>query len=159
MFRAAALISLLLLPLAGCGSENPRMIPEADATALLATVDDVEQAVADGECVDAAGLVAEAKNQVSELDNDVARSLRRNLRDWLDHIEGRLDDDCKEPEPSPTETPEETETPTPTPTPTETATPTPTPTETPIPTATVTPPPEQTPTVEQNGTGGVSPDG
>jgi hypothetical protein len=157
MFRAAALIFLLALALGGCGSENRRMLPEQDASALLTTVDEIESAVSDGECEDAATLVGEAKNQVAELDDSVARSLRRNLRDWLDHIDNRLDNDCKAKEPSPTATPEETETPTPSPT--ETPTPTPTPTATATPTPTATPAPTEAPTVEPPDTGGATPPG
>lgn len=128
------------------------MIPEERAGRLLATVDDIADAVGDGDCVAAANSIAEADALVEELPRTTDADLRKNLRDWVEHIDERLPQDCKEPEPSPTEAPEETETPTPTPTatPTETPTPTPTPTET--------PPPEE-PTVEPPDTGGASSDG
>ena len=68
MFRAAALIFLLALALGGCGSENRRMLPEQDASALLTTVDEIESAVSDGECEDAATLVGELNRPVNDRD-------------------------------------------------------------------------------------------
>jgi len=132
--------------LAGCGSEDPGLIPPDRATALTKTVDAVK-AACDGEDPDTArDAVAEARNQVSELPGSVDQGLRRNLREWLTRIDNRIEQDCE---------PEEEETPTPT------ASPTPTPTETPeaTPTPTATPEPTETPapepTVEPPGDGGV----
>ena len=132
------------LLLAGCASSNPRMIPENRTQALLGTVNEIDQAVQAGECTVAAGKVASARAQVTELPRRVDRKLRENLTEWIDHIDRRLPRDCEEPEEeTPTPTPTETETPTPTPTQTATETPTPTPTqtstETVIPTITASP--------------------
>jgi outer membrane biosynthesis protein TonB len=131
---------------AGCGQDNPRLIPEDRAQALVDIVDQIETACADQDVQAAQAAVDEANAQVSELPRRVDDALQGNMRDWLRQIERRLDRDCKPKEaektPSPTETPAPTETPTPTPTPTPTETPTPTAT----PTATETPAPTATPT-------------
>jgi len=125
----------------GCGSEDPGLIPPANATALTDTVDAVKAACDDGDDGKARAAVEEARHQVSELPARVDRRLRRNLRDWLNRIDSRIEQDCKpeatpspsaSPSPTPTETPEETATPD------ETATPSPT--ETPTPEPTVEPP-------------------
>jgi hypothetical protein len=130
---------LLAVALAGCGAENRKLIPPDRATALVETADRIKQACDAGDTAEARTAVEAAKVQVNELPRQVDNRLRRNLRQWLDHIRGRLERDCKPeeeatPTPTPTETPEETPTPTPTETPEETPTPTPTETATPEPT-------------------------
>ena len=153
MIRLAGLLICCAAVLGGCGSDNPRMIPEDRSQALLQTVDEIDSLVADDECQEASAKVAEARAQVDELPRRVARSLKRNMRDWLDRIDARLPRDCgeQEEEETPTATPEETETPTATATPTATETPTATAT----PTATETATPEPTVTVEPGTSGGV----
>jgi hypothetical protein len=142
---------LMAVPAAGCGSEDPELIPQNRASALTSTIDEIQAACDDQKPDEAKAAVQAANQQVSELPRRVDTALKRNIRDWLDHIDSRIDRDCepKEEEETPTPTPSPTETPTPTPT----ETPTPTPTETPSPTPTETPPPE--PTVEPPGDGGV----
>jgi outer membrane biosynthesis protein TonB len=147
-----AALWLLVLLLAGCGgAENPKRLEQADADALLATIDEIRSSVDAGECRAARDQVDVADEQVKELPRETGRGLRNNLDDWLDQVDRRIRRDCEqEPEETPTPdeaeeeetpTPTPTETPTPTPTPTATATPTPTPTATatPVPTATPTP--------------------
>jgi hypothetical protein len=127
---------LAVIPMAGCGSEDPELIPQDRASALTSTIDEIT-AACDAEDTAKAKAAAEAANrQVSELPRRVDADLKRNIRDWLSHIESRVDNDCEAKQ-------EET----PTPTPTETATPTPTETATPAPTP--------SPTVEPPGDGGV----
>ena len=147
-----ALAAALLLP--GCGSSDPKLIPQDNADQLIQSVDEVASRTSDSDCSGAKEALRDARNQVAELPRGVDRKLKRNLNQWLDQIAGKIDDDCKPeqtPEPTateteaPTETPTETETPTKTPTPTETATPTETPSAT------------ETPTVEPPDTGGVVP--
>ena len=156
----AAAVSLLAL--AGCGSDNPALIPQEDADKLTALVSEAGDATDAGECDRAQRAVREAGLQLSGLPRKTDKDLKANLRDWLDYLDGRIADDCKAPEEeeeeeTPTPTPTE-EAETPTPTPTETATPVPTETATPEPTVTVDPGtggeglPE-----EPEGTGGVSP--
>ena len=125
----------------GCGSEEQTLIPQSRAAELTATVDQIAQACDDQDPDKARAAVTAANQQVSELPRRVDAELRRNLRDWLNHIDDRIDRDCE---------PEEEETPTPTPSPTETPSPTPTPdeTETPTPTPTASPEPTEEPTVE-----------
>src|SRR4051794_18385801 len=153
--RRSLLLGLLLatVPLAGCGSDNPELIPSTRASALSSTVDEIKAACDAGDTAKATAAVTAANQQVSELPRRVDAKLRKNLADWLAHIGDRVDQDCKK---------DETPTPTPTPTATETETPTPTETETPTPTETATPSPTETAspapsaTVEPQGNGGVS---
>jgi outer membrane murein-binding lipoprotein Lpp len=142
---------LAVIPLAGCGSDNPELIPQSRASALSSTVDEIAAACEANDTAKAKAAVTAANQQVSELPRRVDAKLRKNLQDWLAHIDERVDRDCQAeetPTPTATATATETATETPTPTPTETETPTPSPTETatPSPTATVEPP----------GNGGVS---
>jgi len=157
------LLALGLLPavilMAGCGSENPELIPQTRSSALTSTIDEISSACDAEETAKAKAAVAAANQQVSELPRRVDAQLKRNIRAWLSHIEDRIERDCKpkqEETPTPTTAaPTETPTPAPTETPTETPTPTPTPkpTETATPAPTETPPP--IPTVEPPGSGGV----
>jgi hypothetical protein len=149
-FVALALAAAVVV--AGCGQDNSDLIPSADSQELVATVDRIESACAEGDADAAQSAAGDASALVNELPRRVDRSLKRNMNEWLDQIDSRIDRDC-EPEETPTPTPTVTETPTPTvteeptPTPTETETPTPTPTPTPTETA----PPEQTPPSGEGG--------
>jgi septal ring-binding cell division protein DamX len=135
---------LAVVLMAGCGSDNPELLSETRAGALTSTVDEITAACDDNDTAKAKAAVQAANQQVSELPRRVDSELKSNLRDWLNHIDDRIDEDCaKEEEPEPTETA--------TPEPTETATPEPTETATPEPTET----PVPTPTVEPPGDGGV----
>jgi hypothetical protein len=150
--RAAPLLALAAAAVlvAGCGQSNPKMIPQANADQLLASVDAIEQACSNGDATVVHSKVSEAETLTNELPRRTDRALRQNIRDWLQRIDSRADRDCKPtetPTPTPSETPTPTPTATPTPTPTETATPTPTPT------ATATPP---VATATPDTSGGVS---
>jgi hypothetical protein len=138
--RAAPLLALAAAAVlaAGCGQSNPKLIPQANADQLTASVDDITQACADGDAGAVHDNVRQTETLVNELPRRTDRALKQNLRDWLEQIDSRADRDCK---PEETPTPEPTETPTPT----ETATPTPTETATPTPTETATPTPTDTP--------------
>jgi outer membrane biosynthesis protein TonB len=148
--RPSLALGLLLVavPLAGCGSEDPELIPQTRASALTSTIDEIQSACDDNDTAKAKAAVQAANQQVSELPRRVDTELKRNIRDWLSHIDARIARDCKAEE-TPTPTPTETETPTPSPT--DTPTPEPTETATPEPTQTATP----EPTVEPPGNGGV----
>jgi len=147
-----ALAAALLLP--GCGSSNPKLIPQDRADQLIQSVDDVASRTSDSDCSGARDSLRDARNQVSELPRTVDRALKRNLNKWLDQIDSKIDTDCK-PESTPTATPAETATPSETATATETPSETATPTETATPSAT--PTATSTPTVEPPDTGGVVP--
>ena len=156
--RPPLALGLLLaaLPLAGCGSENPELIPATRASALTSTIDEITTACEDNDTGKAKAAVDAANQQVSELPRRVDTELKSNLRQWLRHIDDRIDEDCakeEEPEPEPTQTATPEPTDTATPEPTETATPEPT--ETPTPKPTETPTPTPTATVEPPGDGGV----
>jgi hypothetical protein len=153
---------LSALVAAGCGSENDTLIPQQDADTLSTLVADAGSASDAGDCDAAKRAVREAEQQLDALPRKTSRKLKANLRDWLDHLDGEIADECKA-EPEETPTPTATPTPTETPTPTPTETPTPTPTETPTPTATPTPTVDpgtggQQGPEEPSGTGGVPPE-
>jgi hypothetical protein len=155
--RRPLALGLLLaaIPLAGCGSDNPELIPQSRASALSSTADEIAAACDAHDTAKAKAALTTANQQVSELPRRVDAKLRKNLQDWLAHIDDRVDRDCKAEEtPTPTATPTETETPTPSPSPTATETATETPTASPTETATASPSP--TATVEPQGNGGVS---
>ena len=152
--RPPLVLGLLLaaLPLAGCGSENPELIPTNRASALTSTIDEITSACDANDTAKAKAAVRAANQQVSELPRRVDSELKSNLRQWLRHIDGRIEQDCaKQEEETPTATPSPTETATPEPT----ETPTPEPTKTPTAEPTETPTPSPTPTVEPPGDGGV----
>jgi hypothetical protein len=158
MPRARHLVLGLVLPAAlaaGCGSSNPKLIPQDQADALVSTADAIRSACDDHDVAAVHDALDKANQQVSELPRRTSPSLKANLRDWLNHIGDRVGSDCRE-KATPTPTPTETETPTPTdtatPSPTKTPTETPTPTDTP----TETPSPTETPTQTPNGEGGTS---
>jgi hypothetical protein len=162
-FRSPLLAAALgALALAGCGSDDEAaLIPQDDADRLSALVGEAGDASAAGECDRARRAVSEAEAELAGLPRRTDRQLKANLRDWLEHLDGQIADECEAPEPEETATPEPTVAPTETPTPTPTPSPTetPSPTATPAPTVTVEPgdgggavPPE-----EPQGTGGVPP--
>jgi outer membrane murein-binding lipoprotein Lpp len=140
-------LAIAVASLAGCGETNRALIPDDRASALQDVVDKIDTACHDGDVPAAQDAVNQANAEINELPATTDRKLRRNLRAWVNQVDGRLDRDCKGSEtptatPSATETPTETATPSATETPTETATPT----ETPVPTETATPSATATPT-------------
>jgi hypothetical protein len=139
--RAAPLLALAAAAVlaAGCGQSNPKLIPQANADQLTASVDEITQACSNGDAQAVHTKVTETETLVNELPRKTDRALRQNIRDWLGQIDSRADRDCKATA-SPTPTPSETPTPTPSPTETPTPTATESPTPTPTPTATDTPP-------------------
>ena len=142
-----AAAALAALAFSGCGSGNPRMLSEDDSQTLIATVDSIEQSVADGDCERALAQVAELQAQVGTLPPTVAKKLRDRLAQGASHLQAQVPQDCaaeEEATPTPTETPTETSTPVPTPTPAPTEVETPTPAETEEPQE-----PEQPPEPEQ----------
>jgi cell division septation protein DedD len=148
-----ALMPALAVLAAGCGQDDPSLIPEDRAAALVETVDQIESACADQDAIKTQRQVDEARSQITELPRRVDDGLKQNMQDWLDRIERRIDSDCEPEEPEETATPEATETAVPTetatPEPTETATPEPT--ETAAPTETASPEPTETPGTDEGG--------
>src|ERR671917_1056607 len=144
-FRCLLLAAVLCALVAGCGSgSDDALIPRDDADRLSTLVADAGAASDGGDCDAARRRVREAEQQIAALPRRTSRALKANLRDWLQHLDGRIAEEC-EAEPDETPTPEPTETPTPEPTETPTPEPTETPTPTPTPTPPATPPPPPTP--------------
>ena len=151
--RRSAPLAVLLTAAAvtGCGGENPRLIPDRSADALIAIVDEAADRQADGRCEQAQESVRDGRSRVQGLPRRVDAGLRANLDEWFVHLGEEIREACREEEPEETPTPSPSPTPTPTPTPT----PEPTPTPTPEPTPTPTPEPTPEPPAEQPGDGGV----
>jgi hypothetical protein len=147
---------------AGCGQENPRLIPQSDSDQLVAAVDRIQSACASHDAEEARQAVDDAKAIANGLPRRVDNRLEDNIGEWLDHIESRVNRDCKAEEtatPEPTETAAPTEAPTETPAPTETATPTETPTKTPEPTETAAPTETPSATETPDSGGAAAPQG
>ena len=128
------------LALAGCGGENRALIPQDRADQLVSLVEEAGDASASGDCDAARRTVREAELELNGLPRRTDAALKRNLADWLAHLDAEIEGTCGRDEEAEatatsTATPEETETPAPTPAETET----PTPTETPVPTETPAP--------------------
>jgi hypothetical protein len=140
---------LCALALGGCGSEDSALIPRDEADRLSALVDDAGAAAAAGECDTARRSVREAEQQLTGLPRRTDRALKANLRDWLDHLDRTIAEECTT-EPEETPTPEVTVEPEETPTPEAT----PEPTETPVPTATPAPTTTVDPGTGEEGTDG-----
>jgi hypothetical protein len=92
--RATLALALAVL-MAGCGQDDAALIPEDRAQALVETVDQIESACANEDPIEARQLANEASAQVNELPRAVDDELQRNLRQWVRHIERRLDSDCE----------------------------------------------------------------
>jgi cell division septation protein DedD len=135
-FSLPVLGLLAALVLAGCGAQNPHLIPQTRAAALTATVDKIGSACSAGDTTGAQAAVVLARQEIAALPASLDSRLRSRLSQWVRHIDNRLSHDCKK---QATATPTPSQTPTPTPTPSATKTPTPTPTQSPTPTATATP--------------------
>ena len=154
-FRSPLLVAgLAALALAGCGEENRSLIPQKNADELTELVGQAGDAAAAGECDRAQRAARAAEAELAGLPRRTDKRLKRNLRDWLEHLDATIAKEC-EAEPESTATPTATETATPE----ETETPEPTPTPSAEPTVTVDPgtgggeaPPE-----EPSATGGVPP--
>jgi hypothetical protein len=158
MLLAAGLCALAL---AGCGKENPKLIPQSDADRLTTLVQEAGDASATGSCDAARRAVREAEHQLAGLPRSTSTSLKANIRDWLELLDRDIKSECGKKSATPTATATETASPEPTPsatpTATESPTATPTPSVSPTPTVTIDPgtgggqgPPEEPP-----GTGGV----
>jgi hypothetical protein len=140
---------LAALALAGCGRQNPKLIPQTSADKLTATADKISAACSAGDTTAAQEAVVEARQEIAALPRAVDDRLSARLSQWVRHIDNRLSHDCEQ---KATSTPTPTETPTSTPSASPTKTPTPSPTATATPTATSTPTATATPTASATPT-------
>ena len=124
-------VGLGALLLAGCGSDDSALIPSGDAERLSALVVRARDAASAGQCDRARRTVGDAESQLSGLPRNTSRRLKQNLREWLDHLDARIADECEAPQPEETSAPEATEAPTEEPTVQPTEEPTVEPTEEP----------------------------
>ena len=83
--RSLLALGLLLaaIPVAGCGKENPELIPQDRASALTSTIDEIKAACDANDTAKAKAAVEAANQQVSELPRRVDAELKRNVRQWL----------------------------------------------------------------------------
>jgi len=155
---AVLLVIVLVLALAGCGSQK-RTIPTAKAQSFLQQLDNISSQVDNGACVGAEAKARALESQVRALPSSVDSEVKRNLIAGVVRLEKLVSQQCQRPTPTNTTptTPTVTTTPTTVPTtPTNTVPTTPTtPTTTPTtPTTTpTTPPPSNT---VPGGGGGVT---
>ena len=116
-FRSLLLAAGLSALLAGCGSENAALIPQDDADhALRASSPRPATRRPPANATAARRAVREAEQQLSGLPRKTDKQLKANLRDWLDHLDGRSPTTARRRSretPTPTPTAEPTETPTP----------------------------------------------
>src|SRR4051794_31185019 len=135
MRRVAPLVLGILAALAaGCGQSNPKLIPQTNADALQKTADNIQAACEEKDRSEARKQVRLAESEIAALPRAVDARLRDNLQEWVDRIQSRIGDDCKDeatPTPTATDTPTEAPTQTATAAPTRSATPSPTDTPTP----------------------------
>src|SRR5437763_3267265 len=102
--RAAPLLALAAAAvLAGCGQSNPKLIPQSRSDQLLAAVDSITQACANGNVQHVHDGVTTANHLVSSLPRKTDPGLKDNITRWLAHIDARADRDCK-PQATPTPT-------------------------------------------------------
>jgi hypothetical protein len=161
-----AVLGVCALLAAGCGGENRALIPQRNAEQLTAYIDEVADANAAGQCDRASRAAGDAERELNGLPAATDKKLKRNLREWLTHLQERIAAECKAPQAEETATPDATESATPAPT--ESATPSPTASPEPTPSATASPAPttsEGDPSTgglgapeEPSGTGGVLPE-
>ena len=161
-----AVLGVCALLAVGCGGENRALIPQRNADQLTAFIDEAADANAAGECDSAARAAGDAERELNGLPTSTDKKLKRNLRDWLTHLQEQIATECKAPQAEETATPEASETASPEPT--ESATPSPTASPEPTPSATASPAPTTSdgdPSTgglgapeEPSGTGGVLPE-
>ena len=158
MLRRTLLLLAALAALSGCGRDNPHFLPQQEADALNARIDEASELAGAGKCDRALASLSDAEDQVAGLSDDVSKRLKSNLREWIAHLRRTLPDVCEDAEPEKTPEPSPSPEESPTAAPVVTAAPTTAPTAAPSPQATPSPPQEQ-PTVEPGGGASVDPDG
>jgi predicted small lipoprotein YifL len=146
----AATLTVLAVPLAGCGDEGPG-IPKRDATELVRLLKKAQTASDNPEarCDSLLATVAKLNRKVGELPSDTDRDVRDTLANGVRNLAQSSASLCKGTQTTPTETtpPPTTET---IPPPTTQTIPPPTTQTIPPPTTETTPPPT-TPTVPNSG--------
>ena len=83
--RPLLALGLLLaaISMAGCGKEDPELIPQTRASALTSTIDKINAACDANDTAKAKAAIEAANQQVSELPRRVNADLKRNVRQWL----------------------------------------------------------------------------
>jgi hypothetical protein len=104
---ALALV-LSALGLAACGSDEGGTIPQDDADALLATVDQVEASVDAGDCTTATTDATQLVTQINALPKEVGEETKAELRDAANNLAALTQDptECEEPDEEQTTTTE-----------------------------------------------------
>ena len=92
-----ALAATLVLAVAGCGEEDPRLLSEGRSETLLDLLDDAEKQFEDGECEELAATLEEFAQQVNEVQGEVDENVRTALRDESQELVN-LQDECEPPE-------------------------------------------------------------
>jgi hypothetical protein len=88
----SAAVAAALLGVAGCGGgDEGQDIPQAQADAMLATIDEIQASSDQDECGDAQAATTELRNQVADLDNG---ETKQALDAMITRLDENLDDDC-----------------------------------------------------------------
>jgi hypothetical protein len=93
----AAVLSVAAAALAACsdGDDRDKLLSQASAVQLRASLDAVEENVDAGNCQGAANQAATLRQQVDALPNRISRKLRRVLADGADRLETLISTDCE----------------------------------------------------------------
>ena len=92
----AAVLAVAAGGLSACGNDNGdrKLLSQASAARLRASLDTVEQDVDAGNCTGAANQAAVLRQQVDALPRRTSGKLRRALADGTDRLETLIDKDC-----------------------------------------------------------------
>jgi outer membrane biosynthesis protein TonB len=108
-FALAALLGVnALAACGGDGNEDARPLSGATASQLQATLDEIEQTVANGDCDGAGDQTARLAQQVSSLPAGVNADLRDALASGTSRLQSLVDKQCEQAAPT-TEAPPQTE--------------------------------------------------
>jgi hypothetical protein len=106
---AAAALALVAFLVSSCGKDSNADLSGGRASDLRASLDDVENRVAQGDCTGAAQQAADFKRQVSALPSRVDKDLRDALEGSATRLESLVSAQCKpaavETTPAPEQTP------------------------------------------------------
>ncbi len=92
----SALVAVAALALSACGSgDDAELLPGATASEINSNLSQVEQLVAEGECLGAESSVAEIGNQVEAL-TGVDAKLQRALAEGADRLNENIAAECEE---------------------------------------------------------------
>jgi hypothetical protein len=115
-YLLALVLGVSTAVLAACGSsssDRKQFIPDRSASRLSNALSDVQSAVDDGDCEEAARAIVRARSILVNLPSAVSDRLVARLRDGIDNLEKIAPDECRGNQKTSTETTPTTDTTTP----------------------------------------------